>query len=327
MTIPVRCFVGRVHHRDYALRMALHPLDASALPEGWLHIVHLAGGACLVDGALAVGPSVVLAAASPVLTPRRGAEGAVLTFHPSVVNSALSLDRLDRNRVLAGTTEQDAWLVRAFVDPAIAGRPLPLDGSLDAAIRATFARVAEEGEAQRDGNWPCRTRSFLIELLFRLRLHAEQPVDPMSPEAAGPLERALPLIREKLSERFSVVDLARWCGTNRSTLNAAFRAATGQSVRAHIIHVRIEVAATLLRDTGLPVAEIMARVGYENASHFGRQFRALLGVGPRAYRDAESTMPGRRRVGSQAPTRATMASRSAASPSHSPGISLSKISV
>ena len=39
----------------------------------------------------------------------------------------------------------------------------------------------------------------------------------------------------------------------------------------------------------------MARVGYENASHFGRQFKALLGVGPRRYRDAESTMPGRRR--------------------------------
>jgi len=303
MTIPAQAIsqdfiTGRSHHAGYALPLALHPLDACNLPRDRLCMVYLARGSAVLPlragRSLVVAPAVVLATTPVSLLVNAGAEGTLLSFEPGVVNGELSLALLDRPGPLAGTVEQDAYLLRPFIDGAQRGRPIPLDSQLDAFIRQTFERIAREGAIQADANWPCRTRSFLIELLFRLRLGVDRaPVPCLGPDAV--LDKALPLIRERLAEKLSVAELASLCGTNRSTLNSAFRAATGQSVHAYVIQLRIEMASTLLRDTGLPVAEIMARVGYENASHFGRQFKALLGVGPRRYRDAESTMPGRRR--------------------------------
>jgi len=290
--------VGRRHHAGYALPLAVHALGAGPLPPGRLCIVYLARGSAVLPmqagRSLMVAPAVALTATPVALTRNAGAEGALLTFEPGLVNGDLSMALLRRAEPLAGTTEQDAYLLRPFLEAALAGRSIPLDTQLDAAVRQTLDRIEREGAMQADSHWPCRTRSFLIELLFRLRLAVDRaPAAGISP--ATLLDKALPLIRERLAEKLPVAALASLCGTNRSTLNTAFRAATGQSVHAYIIQLRIEMAAALLRDTGLPVAEIMARVGYENASHFGRQFKALLGVGPRRYRDTQSTMPGRRR--------------------------------
>jgi len=40
----------------------------------------------------------------------------------------------------------------------------------------------------------------------------------------------------------------------------------------------------LLRDTVLPVTEIMNRVGYQDSTHFWRTFRKHIGQSPSEYR-------------------------------------------
>lgn len=286
--------IGRSHYPGYALPLALYPLDAGDLPLDRLCIIHLDRGSAVWRQALVVAPAILLAVTSLDFATRTGAQGRLLSFDPGVVNGNLSMDLLRQPGPLAGTTEQDAYLLRPFLDTAGPGHVIALDAQLAGAVRGALDRIDRETAAQRDLHWPCRTRSFLIELLFRLRLAVDHaPAAGLCPES--PLDKALPLIREHLAEKLPVQQLAHLCGTNRSSLNAAFRAATGHSVHAYIIQLRMEMAAALLRDTGLPVAEIMARVGYENASHFGRQFKATFDMGPRRYRNAQSTMPGRRR--------------------------------
>jgi AraC family L-rhamnose operon regulatory protein RhaS len=44
------------------------------------------------------------------------------------------------------------------------------------------------------------------------------------------------------------------------------------------------MACTLLRDTRLPIYEIMSRIGYENPSHFTRIFRQMMDIAPSEYR-------------------------------------------
>jgi AraC family transcriptional regulator len=42
----------------------------------------------------------------------------------------------------------------------------------------------------------------------------------------------------------------------------------------------------LLRTTTLPLAQVAARCGYANASHFSHRFREAVGVAPNLYRQA-----------------------------------------
>jgi AraC-like DNA-binding protein len=65
-------------------------------------------------------------------------------------------------------------------------------------------------------------------------------------------------------------------------------AAEGTSYRALLDEVREHVAEELLIGAGLSVEQVAQRVGYGDVSSFSHAFRRWKGVGPRAFRLAES---------------------------------------
>ena len=223
------------------------------------------------------------------------ASGIVLSvayFHPSIINSAFTPERLRQSpSPFEGTTFDDAYLLEAFLTPLSSQRLRLVRPAMKDRIAAAFANIAREAETQGDCNWPCRTRSWLIELLFTLHLlDAPSDAGPTLQTEAHPLDRALVLVHERLTNRFTVEELARWTGTNRTTLNAYFTRKTGQSVQTYVRTQRLSMASNLLRDTMLPIEEIVARVGYEDASHFSRAFKQATGLAPSAYRNEHSWM-------------------------------------
>jgi AraC-like DNA-binding protein len=163
-------------------------------------------------------------------------------------------------------------------------------------VRGSIDLAAAESRTQPDKYWPCRVRSFLIEALFQLRMLTPVPlssvslaklVSPMGDVQGNRVARAMSFLQERYQSDFTLSEVARACCTNRTTLNAEFRTATGMTVRAYTISLRMKMAAGMLRDTALPVAEIMNRVGYENPSHFTRAFRETIGTSPRDYRNTQ----------------------------------------
>ena len=292
--------VGRERYRGYVVPLAVTsggPLAAPLPGQPRFVIMHIVGGSCVLKGAhglqLVAAPAVILfdEVARPELTRQQGLELRLAYFHPGVVNSAFSPEALRETPTFPGTVEQDAYLLRPFADPRHVGRALALSPALSQRLELALTRMATEGEMQRDLNWPCRTRSFLIELLFQLRVLVDEPESAERPAATGSrLDQALLLVHDWYNTPFTIAELALHCGSNRTTLNTHFRAVTGQSVRAYTVMLRIRTAAALLRDTLLPIAEIMTRVGYDNPSNFTRQFKKLLGLTPRDYRRAESWM-------------------------------------
>ena len=72
--------------------------------------------------------------------------------------------------------------------------------------------------------------------------------------------------------------------TPERTLKRRFKAATGATLIDCLQNLRLEAAKRLLEAGQLPVDEISAEVGYEDASFFRRLFRRRTGLTPSQYR-------------------------------------------
>ena len=66
-----------------------------------------------------------------------------------------------------------------------------------------------------------------------------------------------------------------------------FKDRSGSSLSEYLRQLRLNDACLLLRTTDLPIGELAAAVGYEDAAYFSRVFRARYGIPPLAYRRAE----------------------------------------
>lgn len=212
----------------------------------------------------------------------------VLEFHPNLVNSKLTLGALmSRTPFDSPTDELDADLfipvLKRFngfsaiykISPAGESRLYQVLDNLE-------SHLPTEGK-----HWGCRTRAWLIELLFLLTEVTRQTgsrvlLPPVA--ATHEVEPILEFLVHRYHEPLSLEQIARACGTNRTTLNLRFRQATGMTVLGYVGQMRIQVAQALLQDTKLPVSEVAGRVGYENLSHFGRLFKRVTGKTPSEYR-------------------------------------------
>jgi AraC-like DNA-binding protein len=82
----------------------------------------------------------------------------------------------------------------------------------------------------------------------------------------------------------SVGALARRVHMSLSTLHRLFRRHTHMSVTDYVTRLRIGRASALLIGGDRPVAHIAEEAGYRNLANFHRQFKAMKGVTPRAFR-------------------------------------------
>ena len=69
-----------------------------------------------------------------------------------------------------------------------------------------------------------------------------------------------------------------------SGFHRLFRRHTRLTVSDYVAELRIGQACALLVNSSRPIAHIADDVGYANLANFNRQFRALKGMTPRAFR-------------------------------------------
>lgn len=82
---------------------------------------------------------------------------------------------------------------------------------------------------------------------------------------------------------FSVDQLARLMGMGRTKFFAKAKELLGVSPNKYLQNERMRLAADLLADGELTVAEVAYRVGMQDASYFNKCFKAAYGVPPSKY--------------------------------------------
>jgi len=112
-----------------------------------------------------------------------------------------------------------------------------------------------------------------------------QATGPAAPQARGALvARALGLMQAHLEQPLTIAALSARLGQPQRAVEARMQAELGATPRAVYRRLRLRLAQKLATDTGLSVAEIALRCGYQNPAALTRALRAEFGQTPRGMR-------------------------------------------
>lgn len=92
-----------------------------------------------------------------------------------------------------------------------------------------------------------------------------------------------------LQRHWSVADIGLLVGVSPSQIRRIFARELGLSPVEYLCQLRLSAASQLLADQSVRIKEVVGRVGFRDASYFGRRFRARFGLTPTAYRMAAET--------------------------------------
>lgn len=98
------------------------------------------------------------------------------------------------------------------------------------------------------------------------------------------LDRVRARLRGTLAQPWTIETMAEAAALSPSQLFRSFRASTGQTPMVWLKNERINAAKPLLLGGGNAVRTVAEAVGYADPFHFSRDFRAIVGRSPRAFR-------------------------------------------
>lgn len=214
----------------------------------------------------------------------------VLYFHPAVLNNFFEYDVLDRGSDdFPLTSKQDLYLLRSFRErnERYKGQ-IQLGHNSLKRIMTIFNAIERETAAQDTDSWPCRSRSFLIEILFLIaKIMSENPLPDhtLLETSDDDIERAIRYLHHNYQNDITISDLVRVCDVNRTTLAERFSHETGFTIKTYLNRLRVNIAMTMIHDTDLPIQEIAYRTGFNDITNFGRVFRKFTAQSPSEYRD------------------------------------------
>lgn len=215
--------------------------------------------------------------------------GRAIYFSPTLVNNALTLEIMENFAEGVSESEyQDYCSLLPFVNrEELSCGQLEVGPVTATRIGKSFDSLDEELKLLNNNYWRCRSRSFFLQILFFLQYIYTDVENTVKHEVAKlphEINEIILYLYTHYERKIFIEELTEEFHINRTTLADKFTKSTGMSVMEYLIRLRVKMAATMLRDTMLPVSEIAYRVGFNDITHFGRMFRKHMGYSPSEYR-------------------------------------------
>lgn len=213
-----------------------------------------------------------------------------ILFHPSVINYKFDFKNIRKTpQNFIGSEIQDAFFNKYFID-----RTKTYYGKLSVGP-VTFKRflylysmLKKQVTEKLVNFWPCRSRSFLLEALFLIdNIYCDDSYisDSVTEVEDKEIQEVLLYLYNNYNNKITITNLTKEFNINRTTLSKRFNEAVGDPIITYLNKLRINIAAVILRDTRVPVAEVMERVGFNDSIHFLRTFKKYMCLSPKEYRD------------------------------------------
>ncbi len=209
----------------------------------------------------------------------------------------------DRTLQVTGKTKGHQAFVFWFTDDWIRSvcKTMPELAGLERALRlskrgvqfdrATAQKVAAFAPVFDQGS-PADQLLMLIDVLRTLldardlAPLASERFDAAIPDHddASRLGRVLDLLHGSYFEPVSSAWIAQNAGMSERTLRRFFQRHMGSNIQDYLMGLRLGRAASLLLSSDMPIYHVAEQSGFQNLSHFNRQFRRHRGVAPSVFR-------------------------------------------
>ncbi|MBO4449512.1 MAG: helix-turn-helix transcriptional regulator [Clostridiales bacterium] len=219
---------------------------------------------------------------------KSGIKAYALYFNPTVIREEFTYDKIDSGEFKStwGTSiYQDYVLIERFSESSSYGETV-IELTLNSFKRMKELFVSAEKEllGQRDGFWPCRSRSYLMELLYFIvyTLYRETPEEESTEQ--DEFSKITEFLNEHIEEQITLETITKKFAINRNKLNALFEKHSSMTCMNYLQKLRIDLAKILLSKTEIPISEVSARVGFSDPNYFAKLFKKTTGVTPSKYR-------------------------------------------
>ncbi len=151
-----------------------------------------------------------------------------------------------------------------------------LDGNLlDAVVR--LVRLLD-APAEAPVLLPLITREIIYRLLIGEQGDRLRHLAVLG--GTSDIARAVARLRQDFDQPLHIEDLAHELGMSVSGFHHHFKAVTAMSPLQFLKRLRLQHARRLMLGEDLDAASAAYRVGYQDASHFNREYKSLFGVPP-----------------------------------------------
>ena len=202
----------------------------------------------------------------------------IFLFNPRFLNKKLDFQNI-RQRGMEAESEviENRMILKAFVNSSTLNYVRFINPEDRQHILELMDKAQFQLEKQDSGWWPCKTRSFLTEILFFLAQLFELKQDEnkgVNLTAVSPyLKPVLDYIARSYDKKITLASLCAEFGTNRTDFNRRFKEETGMTAIQYLIDLRLTIARSLLKDTDLPVERIAEQTGFADSTHLERLFK------------------------------------------------------
>lgn len=126
------------------------------------------------------------------------------------------------------------------------------------------------------------------ELFIKLsRACFEQTDENIGGDTAERFQNLREQMFANLSYQWSTEQMAELVSLSKSRFYSVYKSIYGNSPTDDLIRARIDYAKNALISGGETVSQISERLGYNNTTHFIRQFKAFTGYSPSQYRKSQ----------------------------------------
>ena len=148
--------------------------------------------------------------------------------------------------------------------------------------------LEEEKQLYQEFEAQCRQCGNIDGLFEALKKLQEKLLARLSEikgnESSRPVRVAKQYIMQNFHKNITLEEVCEYVGFSTTYFSVMFKKETGEGFSKYLTRIRMEEAKNLLRETGLSVAEICEKVGYNDRKHFTHTFHKVTGVNPAEYR-------------------------------------------
>ena len=212
-------------------------------------------------------------------------KGRIFLFNPKFLNKKLNFENI---RIRGAEAESEVIENRMILKSFINSKELNYFRYINPEDSAHISDLMEKAHfqltQQDSGWWPCKTRSFLTEILFFVaqifELKQNENKEVTSFAVSAELKPILDYIARSYDKKITLDALSAEFGTNRTDLNKLFKKETGMTAIKYLIDLRLRIARSLLKDTDLPVERIAEQTGFADSTHLERLFKQKYQMSP-----------------------------------------------